>query len=264
MSDIKFYEESHTYVHEKFGNLISVSKFIEKFKKKTDWNKVAKKKAITLTNEGTPTTQEELLQKWEEKRIFSTEVGTLAHKIEEDKLNEDFTHENEIFNIVNCPSTEEFKLSLDITALEDNTVYPELMLYDLEHMICGQSDKVIIKNKFIDIWDYKTDKELEYVGYYSQWAGVKKLLAPVNHLDECNVNIYSLKMSLYMYMLWKANKGKLKPGKIILEHIHLLRDPERDNIPVLVEGKPVEIKRELITLPYRKNEVLAMLKTIKT
>lgn len=66
-----------------------------------------------------------------------------------------------------------------------------------------------------------------------------------------------------MYMLWKANGGKFKPGDIIIEHIHLKRDPEDDNIPVLEDGKPVVLKVEKIKVPYRKKEVMEMLKTIK-
>lgn len=66
-----------------------------------------------------------------------------------------------------------------------------------------------------------------------------------------------------MYMLWKANKGKLKPGDLIIEHVHLKRDPLNDNIPVLEDGKPVVLKIENKKLPYRKKEVEAMLKTLK-
>ena len=66
-----------------------------------------------------------------------------------------------------------------------------------------------------------------------------------------------------MYMLWKANKGRFKPGEIVIEHVHLKRDPDDYNVPILEDGKPVILKREEIRLPYRKKEVLAMLKTIK-
>jgi hypothetical protein len=64
-----------------------------------------------------------------------------------------------------------------------------------------------------------------------------------------------------MYLLWKANKGAFKPGDIIIEHIHLKRDPLNDNIPVLEDGRPVVLKKEMITLPYRKREVIEMLKS---
>jgi hypothetical protein len=130
-------------------------------------------------------------------------------------------------------------------------------------MICGQSDKVIVVNGKIHIWDYKTDEKIEFKAFSNQWVKPKKLKTPLGHLDDCNGNIYSLKMSLYMYMLWKANKGKFKPGDIMIEHVHLKRDPENDNLPVIVNGRPVVLKVEQKKLPYRKKEVMTMLKTIE-
>ena len=130
-------------------------------------------------------------------------------------------------------------------------------------MLCGQSDKVIIADGKINIWDYKTDAVISFVGYSNKWMEPKKLLAPLSHLDECNGNIYSIKMSLYMYMLWKANKGRFKPGEIILEHHHLKRDEENDGMPIFENGKPIVTKKETIRLPYRKKEVMEMLKTLK-
>ena len=79
----------------------------------------------------------------------------------------------------------------------------------MDHMICGQSDKVIVVDKKIHIWDYKTDAEITHKAFSNDWVKPRKLLAPLHHLDECSANIYSIKMSLYMYMLWKANKDAL-------------------------------------------------------
>ena len=65
-----------------------------------------------------------------------------------------------------------------------------------------------------------------------------------------------------MYLLWKANKGKLKVGDIVIEHYELERDPKDDNIPILVDGKPIVKSKKKIILPYRKAEVIAMLNTL--
>jgi hypothetical protein len=47
-------------------------------------------------------------------------------------------------------------------------------------------------------------------------------------------------MSLYMYLIWKASKGRFKPGKIILNWCPIERD--YDGIPILYdhEGNIVE------------------------
>ena len=266
MNKIKFVEKSHRYINEKGEDLISVSKFTERFKPKQDWDAIAKRCAIKATKEGVPTTKEDILNKWANKRDRSSEVGTLFHYIREQELIND-VNPTVFYNTVcekkMCTNDGEDKYSIPINKIDNNTVYPELMIYDLDHMICGQSDKVIVTNNTIHIWDYKTDMEISHKGFSSQWVKPRKLLAPLDHLDDCNANIYAIKMSLYMYMLWKANKGKLKVGDIIIEHVTLKRDPENDNIPVLEDGKPVVLGIKQIKLPYLKKEVMAMLKTIK-
>lgn len=265
MSKIKFIESTHRYLTENDKELISVSAFTDKFKEKVDWEAIAKKMAKKLTKEGTETSHKDILAKWERKRDLSAQIGTLYHNIREQELidNKKPVFYNTPCITQQCSHDGTDKWSIPINELKNNTVYPELMIYDVEHMICGQSDKVIVTDNKIHIWDYKTDAEIKFKAYSSQWVKPKKMLKPIQHLDDVNGNHYSIKMSLYMYMLWKANNGQFKPGDIIIEHIHLERDPDNDNIPILYEGKPIVKKIEKIVLPYRKTEVEAMLKTLK-
>jgi ATP-dependent exoDNAse (exonuclease V) beta subunit len=233
---IKFIEDTHRYLSDT-GELISVSKFLERFKEKVDWNKIAKRTADKLTKEGTPTTLNQVLAKWARKRDESSRVGTLYHSLREKEL-------------VECDSPEFYgricskrvhgyydgdKHSFPINDLQNNTVYPELMIYDTDYMICGQSDKVIVTDNQIHIWDYKTDKEITFKAFSNQWVKPKKLLYPLDKLDDANGNHYAVKMSLYMYLLWK-----------VLDE----------------SGLPIVLKIEQIKLPYLKKEVMAMLKTI--
>lgn len=266
MNKVKFVEDSHRYIDEKGDDLISVSRFTDRFKEKQDWDNIAKKCATKATKAGNPTTKQEILQKWANKRDRSSEIGTLFHSIREEELINQIepSFYDTTCKMKTCEMEDGYKSSIPINLLENNTVYPELMIYDIEHMICGQSDKVIITNNIINVWDYKTDAEIAFKAYSSEWVRPRKLLPPLSHLDDCNANIYSIKMSLYMYMVWKANNGRFKPGDIIIEHVTLKRDPDNDNIPVLENGKPVVLKIEQIKLPYRKKEVMAMLKTLKT
>lgn len=262
MSKVKFVEDTHQYLSDE-GELISVSKFTDQFKKKKDWKAQAKKTAARLTKEGTPTTAKELMDKWEKKRVESATIGTLYHSIKEQELIASAPVFYDTYcGIKECEYEATGKYSIPINELANNTVYPELMIYDFEHMICGQSDKVIVANNKIHVWDYKTDAEIKFKGWSSEWVDATKLLKPLQHLDECNGNLYSIKMSLYMYMLLKANRGRFLPGDLVIEHVHLVRDPDNDNIPILRDGKPVVRKIEKVFLPYRKKEVEAMLKTI--
>lgn len=260
MSKITFYNDGHKYVLEDGRPMLSVSSFVDSFKEKVDWDKKAANVAKKLTREGTPTTMEDVKKMWENKRNISASVGTLLHSIEEERS---LSLGKEIICGVECIVRNiprgDVKDSIAIHNLDDQSIYPELMIYDLDSMICGQSDKVIIADNYIHIYDYKTDKEISFKGYSSKWESAKCYLPPISHLEECNGNSYSLKMSMYMYMLWKANKGRLRPGKIVIIHKKLQRD--ENDIPILIDGLPVVKEEVEIELPYRKKEVMDMLKT---
>lgn len=264
MGKVKFKEKTHQYLSDE-GELISVSKFTDQFKPKVNWDEIAKKTAAKLTKEGKPTTKKEVLAKWANKRDKSAAIGTLYHNIrEEELLNEEISvYYNKECKKRACNYIDGDKYSIPLTEIENDTIYPELMIYDMEHMLCGQSDKVIVADNKIHIWDYKTDQKIEFKAFSNEWVKPRKMKLPLGHLDDCNGNHYSIKMSLYMYMLWKANKGRFKPGDIIIEHIQLKRDPDNDNLPILLNGKPIVEKVTQHKLPYRKKEVMDMLKTRK-
>lgn len=258
MANIKFIESSHRYVDHLGNDLISVSAFVKKFEPKKDWTKIAAKVA---KKEGVTT--KEILDLWEQKRIKGSEAGTIFHSMRESELlNMDvFEFELQKLSKRACNFDDNYKYSIPINEIENGYVYPELMIYSLDHMICGQSDKIIVQNNKIHVYDYKTDKSIDFKAYSSEWVKPEKLLDPLSHLDNCNGNIYALKMSTYMYLLWKANKGKFKPGKIVLEWCPLERDEK--GFPILYDGIPKKLKEEQIELPYLKKEVEAMLKTLK-
>lgn len=255
VSRVEFIEKTHQYLSEK-GELISVSSFMKKFEPKKDWNAILKKKVKSLNREGIPITALELQKEWDLKKKLGTEAGTLIHKKKEDALLKITDRK------IKHPYYEGTKkIAFPVNELENNTIYPELMIYDFEYMICGQSDVVTIENNTIQVSDYKTDKEIKWEAFSSQWVKPEKLLPPLSHLDNCNGNIYSLKMSLYMYLIWKANKGKLKPGKITLNWCPIGRD--ENGIPILYNGEPKILKEMPIEIPYRRKEVVDMLNTIK-
>lgn len=256
-SKVKFFEKEHRYFCDE-QELISVSAFVKQFEAKKDWGKIADKYA--KKNGGTGA---EWTQKWKEKGEKSSIIGTFYHLIREQEL---MAQEHpEFFGVVcnklECEVIDGVKYSNTITNLPSNTVFPEIIISDVDYGVCGQSDKVITTSTHIHVMDYKTDKEITFKAFSSEWVKPEKLLEPLQHLDNCNGNLYSLKMSLYMYMLCKKNKH-LKAGKIIIEHIHLKRDEE--GIPMLDDaGKPIVLKIDTIELPYRRMEVIDMLKHYK-
>lgn len=257
MDKVRFVEDVHKYFTGE-SELISVSAFVHRFEQTKDWKKIAAKVAKKQGK-----TTQEILDLWDMKRNKGTEAGTIVHKIKETETLQNGTvqFDNTELGIRESDFEGGEKVSFNIDEIENGFIYPELMIYDLEHMICGQSDEVVIANNTINILDYKTDKSIDFKAYSSDWVEPEKLKRPVHHLDACNGNIYSLKMSLYMYLLWKANKGRFKPGKIILKWVPIERDEE--GVPVLHDGVPRILFEKHIELPYRKKEVMAMLETIR-
>ncbi len=249
---VKFIEQGHKYYTQDDKELVSVSARVHALEPPKDWSSIAKK--YSKKHGETP---QYWLDKWEDNKNKAAAIGTLFHSMKEEEL---ITNGLKGFEVQLGAMINGEKWSIPTQKLQDNTVYPEMMVYDIDSMTCGQIDKAIIKSRRINIHDYKSDKEINTKAYSSEWVKPEKLLPPCAHLDACNFNIYSLKMSMYMYMLWKQNPS-FRIGDIILEHVILKRDEE--GIPILENGKPVVLGIKPIKLPYRKEEVKKILSDTK-
>lgn len=254
---IQFFEKDHEYIREDGTKYKSVSEVIHELEVKKDWDAIRKKYAKKHGG-----TAAEWKEKWEKKAKLSTDAGTALHEeLEDELLNKGFyTIDGITCKVEKTGKKSGNKVSIPLTELKNNHSYPELMIYDHTHKICGQSDLAVISNNTINILDYKTDKVIKTKAFSTDFIEPEKLLLPVSHLDNCNFNLYSLKMSLYMYMLWKHNPS-LKCGKIILIHKEIERDI--DEIPILYNGKPKVLKTSEIELPYLRKEIKEILKQCK-
>ena len=140
------------------------------------------------------------------------------------------------------------------------------MVYLKSASICGQADRVEVVNGFVNVYDYKTNKEIK-VESYINWEGVSdKMLDPLSHLDDCNLNHYNIQLSLYMYIILKHNP-RLKPGKLIIEHIKFKEAGKDayDNRVVFYDtfGEPVVEEVVQYDLPYLKSEVINIINYLK-
>lgn len=247
---IYFKEDTHQYFSEEHEQYISVSGLAKLLEKEVDWAAKLKKKAKELG-----ISPKELQAEWDNKKLLGTQAGTKVHKRSELKR---LSSPKAIIKGVECGIVHAdfyggFKWSASSPKLENNTLYPELMISDHEHKVCGQSDEVSVVNNAIWVYDIKTDKSIERTGYSSEWKGPEKFKAPVSHLDKCSFNMYSIKMSLYMHMIWKENKH-LKVGGLLLDWQPILRD--EDGIPILDDsGEPTVLRSEIIKVPYLRREV---------
>jgi hypothetical protein len=144
-------------------------------------------------------------------------------------------------------------------------IYPEHLVYLKSAGICGQADLVEIVNGYINIYDYKTNKEIKEKGF-TNWEGItNKMYSPVNNLDDCNLNHYNLQLSIYAYIIKKHNP-KLKIGKLVIQHVKFEKVGDDDNgypITKIVNGEPSLEGIKMYELPYLKSEVTSLIMWLK-
>jgi hypothetical protein len=137
------------------------------------------------------------------------------------------------------------------------------LIYNEKLKIAGQSDLVFVAGGYVDIDDYKTNKEI-VENSYGYPANPKMMLAPVENLMDCNYWHYALQLSIYMKLILLRNKA-LKPGTLTLNHVEFeLQGRDKYGFPIvkLVDGYPVVRKKTKILTPYLEKEAIAVLKTL--
>jgi hypothetical protein len=128
-----------------------------------------------------------------------------------------------------------------------------------------------LKNHFndfqLDSWKCSSDenynKEIKAESFRN-WEGIsQKMLTPITHLDDCNLNHYNLQLSIYMYIILKHNPT-FKPGKLVLHHIQFEEEDQKDEhgYPVMKKSPNGDfIIKNIIPyeMPYLKSEVMSVL-----
>jgi len=93
------------------------------------------------------------------------------------------------------------------------------------------------KKDTFTVGDFKTNKKFNFTSKYCE-----SLLSPVEHLHNCEFNVYALQLSIYAYMYEKLTKKKCR-GLVIF---------------YLENGKWVSV-----SCNYLKNDVIAILSDYK-
>jgi hypothetical protein len=263
-----FKPEHHEYISSDGDQIdwISVTSFIGQFKKPFNADSQAVKSSKNKKSKWYGLSPEEIKQAWKNEGKRATDLGTWYHNQREDDLCELATIQKEgvTIPVVKPVITDGVKIAPD-QKLQDG-LYPEHMVYLKSAGLCGQSDVVGVFNGMVNIIDYKTNKEIKDKGF-TTWEGItEKMLSPVGHLDDCNLNHYNLQLSLYMYIILKHNP-KLKAGKLIIHHIvfdEVGRDKFDNPITALdTNGDPIVKEIKKYELPYLKDEVISLMNWLK-
>ena len=120
-------------------------------------------------------------------------------------------------------------------------IITEYVVCDEEHGIGGMVDLLFynIKAKEFQIWDWKTNKDFDFDG---KEKNKPMLLGPLSFLKECDLEIYSLQLSFYKYIIEKNTGIKLGQSYIVwLSHLQKKFTPiptlNRDiYIPKMIEA----------------------------
>lgn len=225
---ILFSSKDHTYTS---GDQIftSVSKLVSKFKNEFDseyWSLYKAlqriygneefKKLMSITNDinviaaATDSNillsiQNEIKQEWKHKNISSIDKGNMYHLAKEESSYKR-GYELNPFNgkeypVIGNISEKEEKYSIidNLYDLEDG-FYPELLIWNSDHSIAGQSDKVFIETidniRYVDLDDFKSNSKISKYGFKGQ-----RMKAPISHLQDCNYSHYNLQLSAYGWLL---------------------------------------------------------------
>ena len=242
----------------------SVTTLLSHLKQPFDSNAIAKKSAANKKSKWYGMSKEKIQEAWKRESDRACTLGNWYH----DQREQDITsctvinrHDTELPVIRPMHDEAGLKVAPNQKLIEG--IYPEHMVYLRSAGICGQSDLVEVANGLVHITDYKTNKEIKAESF-KNWEGIsQKMLPPVSHLDDCNLNHYNLQLSIYMFMILKHNPT-LKPGDLIIHHILFEEEEEKDEFGYPIskldeQGNPIVKDIVQYKLPYLKDEVLSLL-----
>lgn len=266
---VKFIPEEHRYVSidpSENINWISVTSLISKFKKPFDATEIARKSSKNKKSKWYGMSQDEIIEAWKNESQKAINLGTWYHnQREKDLLScSDISINGIVIPVIR--HTEEDGIKYSTSQKLENGIYPEHLVYLKSAGICGQADRVEVVNGVVNIYDYKTNKEIKTESYVN-WEGISdKMSTPLNHLDDCNLNHYAIQLSIYMYIILKHNP-KLRAGKLTIEHINF-KEAGKDaygNRVVLYDdfGEPVVESIVPYEVPYYKKEVISIINYLK-
>jgi hypothetical protein len=218
---ILFKDDDHTYTNVNTGKKYdSGTGFIKYFQKPYDSNYYAEKKAIKTGRD-----KQEYLDMWANKSLVGRTRGTIIHKFNEDLWrNKQFPVDNPNW-ILSMPTDITIDYLKSINILKEfsvqfwndykNIYVPislEPVIGDDEWNIATMVDMIAydLQTREYGIIDYKTDAGIDYYSIYKN-----KMLDPLTHMDDCNMNKYSIQTEISKRILEKHCNVEIKFRKIV-------------------------------------------------
>lgn len=267
--ELQFIAENHKYQNPQDPDKkwLSATSVISLFKPKFDKEGQAAKSSKNKKSKWYGMKPEDIIAAWDGENKRALKLGSWYHDQREKELIACNTLQRNGIDlpIFNPIEQDGIKLSPDQSLVSG--IYPEHLVYLKSASICGQADRVEIVGDTVNVYDYKTNKEIKTKGYRNWEGKVNKLNGPLSHVDDCNLMHYALQLSIYMYIILKHNHT-LKPGKLEIHHILFEKEGEDENgYPIIATdaaGDPLVKEVVPYELPYMKKEVNQIIKYLKT
>ena len=222
-----FDEEKHRYTDNNDNEYISTTTIIGKYAPKFDKKYWARKKAKECG-----VSEKEILKQWDQIRDEACERGTNTHNGIENAIKDvsKFKETGRYITVADIPymniqlldvdkfreatdnKYEEIYRVFDFYTERGYTIYSEIGVFDPMLLISGTIDILCIRPTDFVVLDWKTNRDgLKFKsGYYKkdkttipaqltdEWVDKdEKMLAPLNHLAECNGSHYTMQLSIY-------------------------------------------------------------------
>lgn len=199
---VYFKEDTHQYFNTSSGEeYFSATRFLHLFEPEFDKDTISKRVAL---KEGK--TQQQVLAEWAAINKASTTKGSEIHLIMENFVK--FGEIKDEYQLL----YDSFKKCVGKDYTYAEAVHPEILLWIDEFKIAGTADLIIDHpNNEFSVGDYKTNKKFEFCSSFGN-----RMLAPVEHLSQCQHNLYALQLSLYAFMYALKTGRKLR--RLFLMH----------------------------------------------
>ena len=252
---IIFKEDTHQYFDKAGIEYSSVTRTLNKLKVPFDRDGISKMMARSMAKEKGITidqAQAMILSEWDAKRDSSINRGNSIHKAIEHYLitgRKDPCYRNALDSVSDLVKPY-------------YRFYPEIILYCQDFLTAGQADLVCQRQKsessVYDFYDYKTNEakgiQFDSIGrkndeikHYNRY-----FLPPLDFMEDCNYNLYSLQLSMYAFfaeMTYGIKVGRL--GIIFIGNdmeVHMIPVPYlryhvQRALEFIIEVKPLPEKQ---------------------
>ncbi len=215
-SGYKFFSDDHHYELDGVRVGTSVTTLIHDYTNPFDKDKVAFNQAIKYGVD-----KEEILENWRIENLFSTIKGTLVHEYAQGLWNGEVVLPNyeeiEEIDIERLKKAFEKSSKQALKFYEENKHNLELFADEFivgsrEYDVAGSIDNLLYdkEKQGLILIDYKTNKEIKRNSF-----GSKKMLSPLDNIEDCNYNHYCLQLNIYKYLIEKYTDTKIKSTFIV-------------------------------------------------